>query len=51
MPSCDGSNCGACACNCKTRTVYVDPNEKLKARNEELEKLVEKLQKELDEKQ
>jgi len=32
MPSCDGSNCGACACNCNTvkKIVYRDNPELLK---------------------
>lgn len=36
MPSCDGSNCGACNCNCastKTEYIHLDKKEKEKFEN------------------
>lgn len=46
MPSCDGSDCGACACNCTTRTEYIHLDEKEKKKYEET---IKKLEKELSE--
>jgi hypothetical protein len=48
MPSCDGSNCGACDCECTVKKVYP------KEANEEiirLKRIIRKLEKELREKQ
>ena len=46
MPSCDGSNCGACACNCdcSSRTEYVHLEQKERA---EYEKKIKQLEKEI----
>lgn len=45
MPSCDGSNCGACsACNCIKEYVHLDKREK-----EAYEKKIKELEKELSE--
>lgn len=46
MPSCDGSDCGACACNCTARTEYVHLDKKEK---EKYEETIKKLEKELSE--
>ena len=48
MPSCDGSNCGACACNCdcSSRTEYVHLEEK---ERKEYEKKIKRLEKEIQE--
>ena len=48
MPSCDGSNCGACACNsdCSSRTEYVHLEEK---ERKEYEKKIKQLEKEIRE--
>ncbi|MBQ8218321.1 MAG: hypothetical protein IJZ79_03355 [Bacilli bacterium] len=43
MPSCDGSNCGACSSNCGTKTIHLDDKER-----KELEKTIAKLEKELE---
>jgi len=45
MPSCDGSNCGACSSNCSssTRVVHLDDKER-----KELEKTIARLEKELN---
>ena len=44
MPSCGGSNCGACNCNCSTVERVVVDTKKV----DELEKKLAKLQKELN---
>lgn len=45
MPSCDGSNCGACsACNSRTKYAHLDKKEK-----EVYEKKIKELEKELSE--
>lgn len=46
MPSCDGSNCGACNCNCSSRTEYVHLEQKERA---EYEKKIKELEKEIGE--
>lgn len=46
MPSCDGSNCGACNCNCSSRTEYVHLEQKERA---EYEKKIKQLEKEIGE--
>lgn len=48
MPSCDGSNCGACACNCdcSSRTEYVHLEKK---ERENYEKKIKELEKEIGE--
>ena len=46
MPSCDGSNCGACNCNCSSRTEYVHLEQKERA---EYEKKIKELEKEIAE--
>lgn len=42
MPSCDGSNCGACNCNCSTKTEYVRMDKKEREKYEERIKSLEK---------
>ena len=46
MPSCDGSNCGACNCNRSSRTEYVHLEQKERA---EYEKKIKQLEKEIGE--
>ena len=46
MPSCDGSNCGACNCNCSSITEYVHLEQKERA---EYEKKIKQLEKEIGE--
>lgn len=46
MPSCDGSNCGACNCNCSSRTEYVHLEKKDR---ENYEKKIKELEKEIGE--
>ena len=46
MPSCDGSNCGACNCNCSQRTEYVHLEKK---ERENYEKKIKELEKEIGE--
>lgn len=46
MPSCDGSNCGACIYNCSSRTEYVHLEQKERA---EYEKKIKQLEKEIRE--
>lgn len=41
MPSCDGSNCGACNCNCSTKTEYIHMDKKEKEKYEERIKRLE----------
>jgi len=43
MPSCDGSNCGACSSNCRTEYVHLDDKER-----KDLEKTIARLEKELN---
>lgn len=48
MPSCDGSNCGACSSNCNcssssTKTIHLDDKER-----KELEKTIARLERELN---
>jgi len=44
MPSCDGSNCSACACNCTSQS-----KESLEREIDELRKTLSNLEKELKE--
>lgn len=44
MPSCDGSNCGACNCYSITEYVHLEQKER-----EEYEKKIKKLEKEIGE--
>lgn len=46
MPSCDGSNCGACNCNCSSSREYVHLEQKERA---EYEKKIKQLEKEIGE--
>ena len=46
MPSCEGSNCGACNCNCSTKTEYVHMDKK---EREQYEERIKKLEKEISE--
>lgn len=41
MPSCDGSNCGACNCNCTTKTEYIHMDKKEREKYEERIKRLE----------
>lgn len=46
MPSCDGSNCGACSSNCSsssTKTIHLDEKER-----KEFEKTIARLERELN---
>lgn len=42
MPSCDGSNCGACNCHCSTKTEYIHMDKKEREKYEERIKSLEK---------
>lgn len=46
MPSCDGSNCGACNCNCSSRTEYAHLEKK---ERKNYEKKIKELEKEIGE--
>lgn len=46
MPSCDGSNCGACNCNCSTKIEYIHMDKK---EREQYEERIKKLEKEISE--
>lgn len=46
MPSCDGSNCGACNCNCSTKTEYVHMDKK---EREQYKERIKRLEKEISE--
>lgn len=46
MPSCDGSNCGACNCNCSTKTEYVHMDKK---ERDQYEERIKRLEKEISE--
>ncbi len=51
MPSCDGSNCSVCACNCETRIEYVKDDREIQRLRFKIEQLEKELRdkKELEE--